>query len=243
MKKLFYCASLFAALMLASCGGKSTPSADADVSNNEADTTVNVDTTATEGDATASVDGEVLPDDANEFASTLDEKLSSGDAKGVSALLEQAKAKVTELAKTDPDKAKEYVSQLQQWVKKNSTTLKEAAKKAGNDALSSSVATAISSVTSLNAKDIVNSLANTASSNAEDLGNAALNTAKEAVMNKVSESKVGKAVETAKKAKETYDNLPETTKKAAKEKASEAVNKGAEKANEAVQKGLKSLGL
>lgn len=241
MKKLFYCASLFAALMLASCGGKSTPSADADSLNTTVDT-ASADTTLTEG-ADATAEESALPEDAAELASSLDEKLSSGDAKGVASLLEQAKAKAAELAKTDPEKAKEYITQVQEWVKNNASTLKEKAKSVGDAALSSSVATAISTVTNLNAKDIVNELGNNVSSEAKDLGSSAVNTAKEAIKNKVSESNVGKAVETAKKAKEVYDNAPETTKKAVKEKASEAAKKGVDKANEAVNKGLKSLGL
>lgn len=240
MKKLFYCVSLFAALMLASCGGKSTPSADADSLNTAVDS-ASADTTLAGGaDAT---DASALPEEADELASSLDEKLSSGDAKGVASLLEQAKAKAAELAKTDPEKAKEYITQVQEWVKKNSSTLKEKAKSVGDAALSSSVATAISTVTNLNAKDIVNELGNNVSSEAKDLGSSAVNTAKEAIKNKVSESNVGKAVETAKKVKDAYDNAPETAKKAAKEKASEAAKKGVEKANDAVNKGLKSLGL
>ncbi len=231
MKKLFYCASLFAALTLASCGGKSTPSADADSLNNTVDT-ASADTalTATNADASA------LPEDAEDIASSLDEKLSLNDAKGVAALLEQAKTKAAELAKTDPEKAKEYITQIQEWVKKNASTLTENAKSTGDAALSSSVATAISTITNVNAKDIVTELGKNASSEV-------VNTAKEAVKNKVSESNVGKAVETAKKAKEVYDNAPEATKEAAKKKASEAAQKGVEKANEAVNKGLKSLGL
>ena len=234
MKKLFYCASLFAALTLASCGGKSTPSADADSLNTTVDS-ASADTTLTEG-ADATAEESALPEDATELASSLDEKLSSGDAKGVASLLEQAKAKAAELAKTDPEKASEYVTLVQEWVKKNASTLKEKAKSVGDAALSSSVATAISNVANLNAKDIVNELGSQVSSDAKDLSSSAVNTAKEAVKSKVSESNVGKAVETAKKAKEAYDNAPETAKKAVKEKVSE-------KANEAVNKGLKSLGL
>lgn len=234
MKKLFYCASLFAALTLASCGGKSTPSADADSLNTTVDS-ASADTTLTEG-ADATAEESALPEDATELASSLDEKLSSGDAKGVASLLEQAKAKAAELAKTDPEKASEYVNLVQEWVKKNASTLKEKAKSVGDAALSSSVATAISNVTNLNAKDIVNELGSQVSSDAKDLSSSAVNTAKEAIKSKVSESNVGKAVETAKKAKEVYDNAPETAKKAVKEKVSE-------KANEAVNKGLKSLGL
>lgn len=232
MKKLFYCASLFAALTLASCGGKSTPSADADSLNTTVDS---ADTTLTEG-ADATAEESALPEDATELVSSLDEKLSSGDAKGVATLLEQAKAKAAELAKTDPEKASEYVTLIQEWVKKNASTLKEKAKSVGDAALSSSVATAISNVTNLNAKDIVNELGSQVSSDAKGLSSSAVNTAKEAIKSKVSESNVGKAVETAKKAKEVYDNAPETAKKAVKEKVSE-------KANEAVNKGLKSLGL
>lgn len=234
MKKLFYCASLFAALTLASCGGKSTPSADADSLNTTVDS-ASADTTLTEG-ADATAEESALLEDATELASSLDEKLSSGDAKGVASLLEQAKAKAAELAKTDPEKASEYVTLVQEWVKKNASTLKEKAKSVGDAALSSSVATAISNVTNLNAKDIVNELGSQVSSDAKDLSSSAVNTAKEAIKSKVSESNVGKAVETAKKAKEVYDNAPETAKKAVKEKVSE-------KANEAVNKGLKSLGL
>lgn len=234
MKKLFYCASLFAALTLASCGGKSTPSADADSLNTTVDS-ASADTTLTEG-ADATAEESALPEDATELASSLDEKLSSGDAKGVASLLEQAKAKAAELAKTDPEKASEYVTLVQEWVKKNASTLKEKAKSVGDAALSSSVATAISNVTNLNAKDIVNELGSQVSSDAKDLSSSAVNTAKEAIKSKASESNVGKAVETAKKAKEVYDNAPETAKKAVKEKVSE-------KANEAVNKGLKSLGL
>ena len=234
MKKLFYCASLFAALTLASCGGKSTPSADADSLNTTVDS-ASADTTLTEG-ADATAEESALPEDATELASSLDEKLSSGDAKGVASLLEQAKAKAAELAKTDPEKASEYVTLVQEWVKKNASTLKEKAKSVGDAALSSSVAAAISNVTNLNAKDIVNELGSQVSSDAKDLSSSAVNTAKEAIKSKVSESNVGKAVETAKKAKEVYDNAPETAKKAVKDKVSE-------KANEAVNKGLKSLGL
>lgn len=211
------------ALTLASCGGNNAKS-----DNVEADST-SVEST----DSTNSASGTV----ANEAASAEDEiaqlteQLDSKDASKVQTTLETIKTKIAELAKTDPEAAKAYVSQLQSWLKTNSDKVKDLA---GNNA---AINTAIETLTSTSSATLVESY-----SKAKD--------AIESVTGKASDVSE-KASNAVNKAKEVYDKASSVTEEKIKDEANKAVenakdkakDKAKEEAGKAVEKGLKSLGL
>lgn len=216
------------AMTFASCGGNSkSTDADADSANVEA-------TDSTAGDvAAAPADGATVSAE-NEIAQ-LTEQFDKKDAKKVQSTLEAVKAKVAELAKTDPEAAKTYVEQLQSWLKTNADKVKAAT---GNDATVSSV---ISTLTSTSSATLVEGY-----SKAKAAIESATGTAADAA---------SKATDAASKAQEVYDKASSITKEKVEKKATEEANKAVdnaksaakqkahEEASKAVDKGLKSLGL
>lgn len=231
-----------AALSFASCGNKSGANANAD--------STATDTTAAVGDSTASNDSTVssiqsgdakaAPATIAALTKEIQAKIASKDTQGLTTLLANAKAKITELAKSDPKAAQAYVSQLQQYINQHAAEIKSIAN--GDVTISQ----AVDQVKNLNPEKVVNALASAATSDAKSIANNAAQTAKstaeESVNNKVNEAT--NAANTAKKAAEEKANK-EVTK--AQKKANDAVNKANQKANDAVNKAankaLKGLGL
>lgn len=234
MKKVFVMAFALSAMLFASCGNKTA------APNANADSTAVSDSMAVDSTSQAAV----ASDDVNELTGHLGQLLQAKDAKGLTALLESAKEKAAALAKTDPEAAKAYVSQLQNWLKGNAATIKTLVSSTGNDAVTNAVNTAIGAVTTINPEDVVNSLASQAKGDAQKAGAQLLEQAKEGVTQAVENSKVGEAaskaadvVNKAKAAKEAIDKAPAEAKQAAKEAAQKAVDKANKKAEERAEQG------
>lgn len=254
MKKVFVMVAAVAALTLASCDNKNAaPQAGAD-------STV-VDSATVDSEVAAVVGS----GDVEQLTSQLAQQLDAKDAGAVVSLLSAAREKAAELAKNDPEQAKQYVSQLQEWVKANAAAIKGVVASAGDEAVSNAVSNAIGAVTTINPSDVVNSIAAATEADAKNAGAQLLEKAKEDAANAVKDSKVGEAAEKAadaaekvKSAKEAVENAPAAAKKAAedaankgREKVNKKVNETANKVNEATSKAvndaagkaLKGLGL
>lgn len=220
-----------AAMTFTSCGNNAKPAANAD-----ADTTVIDSTTAA-----------VAPEDVQTLTNQLGANLKAKDASAIATLLTSAKTKAAEIAKNNPEQAKQYVAQLQAWVKNNAAALKNIVTTSTNSTVGAAVSTAIGAVSQINPDEVVTSIANAAKTDAKAAGEQLLNNVKQGATDAVANSKVGETVEKAKAAKEAIENAPAEAQKKANEKINEATQKASEKANKAVNdaasKALKGIGL
>ena len=150
MKKVYCVATLAVAVIsFASCGNKAKLA-------DKVDTAIVVPT------ATDSIDAQTL---AKQLAS----KLSAKDGAGVAALLAGAQTKVVTLLKTNPVAAKEYVTQLQEWVKNNDEAVKSIIDKAGDSAVAQSLTKAVSAVKAIDPSDLATSLKEAVAGKAADI--------------------------------------------------------------------------
>lgn len=239
MKKIVLMAFAVAALSLASCGNKSNASANAD--STATDTTA-VDSAANDSTVSAiqSGDAKAAPATVAALTKEIQARIASKDTQGLTTLLANAKAKIAELAKSDPSAAKAYVSQLQQYINQHASEIKAIA--GGN----ATVNQAVDEVKSLNPEKVVSAIASAAGTDAKNIANSAAETAKSTAENAVN-SKVNEATNAANAAKKAAEDKATKEVTKAQNKANEAVNKANQKANEAVNKAagkaLKGLGL
>lgn len=228
-----------AALSLASCGNKSNASANAD--STATDTTA-VDSAANDSTVSAiqSGDAKAAPATVAALTKEIQARIASKDTQGLTTLLANAKAKIAELAKSDPSAAKAYVSQLQQYINQHASEIKAIA--GGN----ATVNQAVDEVKSLNPEKVVSAIASAAGTDAKNIANSAAETAKSTAENAVN-SKVNEATNAANAAKKAAEDKATKEVTKAQNKANEAVNKANQKANDAVNKAagkaLKGLGL
>ena len=228
-----------AALSLASCGNKSNASANAD--STATDTTA-VDSAANDSTVSAiqSGDAKAAPATVAALTKEIQARIASKDTQGLTTLLANAKAKIAELAKSDPSAAKAYVSQLQQYINQHASELKAIA---GGNATVNQV---VDEVKSLNPEKVVSAIASAAGTDAKNIANSAAETAKSTAENAVN-SKVNEATNAANAAKKAAEDKATKEVTKAQNKANEAVNKANQKANDAVNKAagkaLKGLGL
>ena len=154
--------------------------------------------------------------------------------------MQAIKAKIAELAKSDPSAAKAYVSQLQQYINQHASEIKAIA---GGNATVNQV---VDEVKSLNPEKVVSAIASAAGTDAKNIANSAAETAKSTAENAVN-SKVNEATNAANAAKKAAEDKATKEVTKAQNKANEAVNKANQKANDAVNKAagkaLKGLGL
>lgn len=234
MKKVFLMVMAVAALTFTSCGNKTNPNANAD--------SAAVDTTL--ADSLKSVldggDASAIPATFDGLKSQLAEKLGAKDGEGFTTLLANAKAKIAELVKSNPEQAKQYVSQLQQYITSHANEIQAITK--GN----ATIAAAVSEVKSLDPENVVKSLSSAAANDAANIGADAANNAKNKVEEKVSE-KVNAAAEKVEATKNAVQEKASNAANKAAETVSNAANKASEKTNEAVNKAtdkaIKGLGL
>ena len=228
-----------AVLSLASCGNKSNASANAD--STATDTTA-VDSAANDSTVSAiqSGDAKAAPATVAALTKEIQARIASKDTQGLTTLLANAKAKIAELAKSDPSAAKAYVSQLQQYINQHASEIKAIA---GGNATVNQV---VDEVKSLNPEKVVSAIASAAGTDAKNIANSAAETAKSTAENAVN-SKVNEATNAANAAKKAAEDKATKEVTKAQNKANEAVNKANQKANDAVNKAagkaLKGLGL
>ncbi len=224
MKKLFLFAAVIAAFTFSSCGNNAKPAANADSAS------VSTDSAATDTAATA-----------KELVSQLSDKLKSGNADGIATLLTQAQAKIADLAKNNPEQAKEYVSQVQTWILANKDAIKTTLAKVNNSTLTNTVNTALVSVSQIDPSNVVSSLKNSATSAVKDAAESAVNGAAEAKTGV--ENAASKASDAVNTAKEAVKNAPANVKEKAAEVKDKAVEQTKSAAGDAANKAMKGLGL
>ena len=180
MKKILFAVMAVFAIGFTSCGNKTQAPAD------EVDSAAIVDSLAEEA--------------ANLSISALSEQIEAGDASKLQAALETVKVKVTELIKTNPEIAKEYVAKVQNFLKENADKVKALV---GDNA---AVAAAVSAITDIEPENVVNGFL-------QSVGDAA-EAAKDSVVDAVEDAKDA-AVDAAKeKANEAIDGAADKTKEA-----------------------------
>ena len=180
MKKILFAVMAVFAIGFTSCGNKTQAPAD------EVDSAAIIDSLAEEA--------------ANLSISALSEQIEAGDASKLQAVLETVKVKVTELIKTNPEIAKEYVAKVQNFLKENADKVKALV---GDN---SAVAAAVSAITDIEPENVVNGFL-------QSVGEAA-EAAKDSVVDAVEDAKDA-AVDAAKeKANEAVDAAAEKTKEA-----------------------------
>ncbi|MGG6543926.1 UNVERIFIED_CONTAM: hypothetical protein NY100_00515 [Prevotella sp. 15_C9] len=233
MKKVFILAIVVASVTFAGCGNKSNPSANAETDSTELSVADSVNALASE-----------VPEDAKALVKNLAEKLNSKDANGIISVIQGAKAKAVEMAKNNPEKAKEYLSMLQSWVKSNSESIKNIVANAGNSALSKSLNGAIETVTSANPDVLLKDLTNTADG-LKDVGTKALDNAAQKGEENV--EAVKKNIENVSaKAQEKAEQKVKDARAETSKKVNDATNKAENKAHKAIDeagKAVKGLGL
>ena len=201
MKKIFVLAVAVAALTFTNCGNKNAGAADG------ADT-VQVAATDVEADAQAVI-------------SELTKNVEAKDAKALQATIETVRQKAAEYLANNPEQAKEYLTQVQTYLKENAESVKAAV---GNNEV---VNTAITTLTPTSADDIVSTLSatlNNAAADAQAAGEAKVEEAKTKAAEKVNEA-ANKVVEDAKaKANEAANKAVEDAKAKANEAAKQAGN-------------------
>lgn len=228
MKKVLLMTMAVAALTFASCGNKTDANANGD--STKTDTTAQV-----ANDSTTSIaagDAKAAPATVAALTKEIQAKINAKDTQGLQTLLSNAKAKITELAKTDPAQAKAYVSQLQQYINQHASEIKSIA--GGN----ATITQAVDEVKNLNPEKVVSAIASAATTDAKNIANSAAETAKSTAEQAVT-NKVNEATSAANAAKEAAETKAANEVNKAQNKANEAVNKANKKANDAVNKANK----
>jgi len=156
-------------------------------------------------------------------------QIEAGNSEGVQTALEGAQAKIAELAANDPEAAKTYVAQVQEFINENKEQI--LAVVGENVATQTLVNTLVDTPaeTVINVLTAGQSVANTAE-NLKD-------SVEQAINNKTEEMKQG--AEDA--VKEGVDAQVDAAKKQAADKVNEATQKANEKVNEAAEKTNKEM--
>ena len=169
-------------------------------------------------------------------------QIEAGDSEGVQTALEGAQAKIAELAANDPEAAKTYVAQVQEFINENKEQILTIV---GEDVVAQ---TLVNTLVDAPAETVINvltagqSVANTAENLKDSVEQAINNKAEE--MKQGAEDAVKEAVDAQVDAakKQAADKVNEGT-----QKVNEKVNEAAEKTNkemkDAANKALKSIGL
>lgn len=193
MKKTLLAVMAVAAISFTSCGNKQQQEVPVDeVAVENIDSLANV-------EATASI-------------SALTEQIEAKDVNKLKEAVAAVQAKISELIKTNPELAKEYVAKVQAFLKENADKVKAVV---GDNA---AVSAAIAAVADAEPQSIVNGLMEQVGDAAEEAKDAAV----EAAQEKVDEAKAA----AEEKANEVKD--------AAKEKANEAIDNAASDAKKAL---------
>lgn len=169
-------------------------------------------------------------------------QIEAGNSEGVQTALEGAQAKIAELAAKDPEAAKTYVAQVQEFINENKEQILTVVGE--NVATQTLVNTLVDTPaeTVINVLTAGQSVANTAENLKDSVEQAINNKAEE--MKQGAEDAVKEAVDAQVDAakKQAADKVNEAT-----QKANEKVNEAAEKTNkemkDAANKALKSIGL
>jgi hypothetical protein len=160
-------------------------------------------------DSTA-VEVTTVDEEADAAVAMLKSNLESADASKFQKALDEVKAKIADLVKSNPEAAKQYVAKVQSFLKENADKIKSVV---GDNA---AVSAAVSAIADVEPEAVVSGLleqvgaaATDAKDAAVDAANAQVDAAKEAAEQKANEAK-----EAAKqKANEAIDNAANAAKK------------------------------
>lgn len=230
MKKLLLLS--IAVLAMASCGNNNKPQTNANSTN-----IATTDSSLTDGVDTG------MGDSIQSAIKQLSSKINAKDSGQFQVALANIQQKIAELAKTDPEAAKQYIHSLQSWIKENSEKIKTVTN--GKDIANA----AINALVTTPAEQLVNTLKSTGDV-AKVIGeNVASNTKNKvnAVAKEAQSQVEQKTVDAINKAKgATIDKANDAAAKR-KQKVEEEVNKGRQKANDAINnatnKALKGMGI
>lgn len=160
MKKVMFLMMTAAVICFASCGNKTQGAAPVDN-----DSTIVADSTIAASDVEAAI---------NQATTKLAEQIEAKDASKLQQAIATVQAKVAEILAENPDAAKEYVTQVQSFLKENADKIKAVA---GNN---TAIQAAVNALTAAPADAIISGLKSTLSG-AQEVGDAANKAADDAV--------------------------------------------------------------
>lgn len=156
-------------------------------------------------------------------------QIEAGNSEGVQTALEGAQAKIAELAANDPEAAKTYVAQVQEFINENKEQILAVV---GENAATQ---TLVNTLVDTPAETVINVL--TAGQSVANTAENLKDSVEQAINNKAEEMKQG--AEDA--VKEAVDAQVDAAKKQAADKVNEATQKANEKVNEAAEKTNKEM--
>lgn len=156
-------------------------------------------------------------------------QIEAGNSEGVQTALEGAQAKIAELAANDPEAAKTYVAQVQEFINENKEQILTVV---GENVATQ---TLVNTLVDTPAETVINVL--TAGQSVANTAENLKDSVEQAINNKTEEMKQG--AEDA--VKEAVDAQVDAAKKQAADKVNEATQKANEKVNEAAEKTNKEM--
>ena len=214
MRKIFYASALFVAAIAVGCGNNQKPAADA---NGVTDSLEQMDTTGVAASVSESEVKENIASGIN--LKTMIENKSASD---FAAKLTEVQNNIQQLVQKDPEAAKQYVAQLQEFLKQNSASIKTYAGEQANGLVNALVNTPAQSIVDALSKgnSDIDKLSSDVQKAADDI-----NKAKEDISRAKEEGK--KALDEAAQAKkEEVRNQVQNAVDSKKQEAAKAIDKG-----------------
>lgn len=218
MKKIFIMAAVSAAITFASCGNSQKQDSD------------NTDSVVVANSAVEAISTEI-ESALKDMAAQLDVK----DASKFNEALVQTQEKIQELITTDPEAAKDYLQQMQDYLKANADKIEEVA--------GTETAAATSAITNVSASQLIETVKSQIDSETSTVGSNAISKAAEAVStvkNAPTEAKEA-ASQAVEQGKSTVESKVQETVESAKQKTDDAIESSKQKANDAVNNSVSNV--
>ena len=215
MRKIFYASALFVAAIAVGCGNNQKPAADA---NGVTDSLEQMDTTGVAASVSESEVKENIASGINNLKTMIENKSASD----FTAKLTEVQNNIQQLVQKDPEAAKQYVAQLQEFLKQNSASIKTYAGEQANGLVNALVNTPAPSIVDALSKgnSDIDKLSSDVQKAADDI-----NKAKEDISRAKEEGK--KALDEAVQAKkEEVRNQVQNAVDSKKQEAAKAIDKG-----------------
>ena len=215
MRKIFYASALFVAAIAVGCGNNQKPAAGA---NGVTDSLEQMDTTGVAASVSESEVKENIASGINNLKTMIENKSASD----FTAKLTEVQNNIQQLVQKDPEAAKQYVAQLQEFLKQNSASIKTYAGEQANGLVNALVNTPAQSIVDALSKgnSDIDKLSSDVQKAADDI-----NKAKEDISRAKEEGK--KALDEAAQAKkEEVRNQVQNAVDSKKQEAAKAIDKG-----------------
>ena len=215
MRKIFYASALFVAAIAVGCGNNQKQAADA---NGVTDSLEQMDTTGVAASVSESEVKENIASGINNLKTMIENKSASD----FTAKLTEVQNNIQQLVQKDPEAAKQYVAQLQEFLKQNSASIKTYAGEQANGLVNALVNTPAQSIVDALSKgnSDIDKLSSDVQKAADDI-----NKAKEDISRAKEEGK--KALDEAAQAKkEEVRNQVQNAVDSKKQEAAKAIDKG-----------------